>query len=220
VIPLFVASILLQTPVSAQFNSGQMQQRFKKNTQGTSIEDYVRKLSSAEPSDRLEVVKLLGATRDPKGVPYLIQSIGDTDVRVQAKSIEMLGLMRATESTQVLIQQLFLRNTEPQMKQRILASLGEIGDDRATKPIMEFLQRDLDVATRGTAVYALGEIGSTEAADLLKKISTDDQDASVRRIASDAVYKVEHFQAAKRREAHGPAETFLPKPPQPEHAQQ
>ncbi|MBI3786037.1 MAG: HEAT repeat domain-containing protein [Deltaproteobacteria bacterium] len=201
-------------PVQAQFNSQQMRQRYQKNTQGTSIEDYVKKLGSDDPAKRLEGVKLLGATHDPKVVEYLIQALGDSDVRVRAKSVEELGEMRAVDSTQVLIQHLFLRTTEPQMKQLILASLGKIGDPRSAKPIMEFLQRDLDEATRGTAIYALGDIGSAEASPTLQQISQDDSNATLRRLAGEALNKVQHHQASMQKEASKPTDTFLPKEPE------
>ena len=201
-------------PASAQFNSQQMQQRYKKNTQGSSIDDYVKKLNSDDPAKRLEGVKLLGATHDPKVVEYLIQALGDSDVRVRAKSVEALGEMRAVDSTPVLIQHLFLRDTEPQMKRLILASLGQIGDPRSAKPIMEFLQRDLDQATRGTAIYALGDIGSADASQTLEQMSRDETDATLRRLAGEALNKVQHHQAVMQKEASRPTDTFLPKDPE------
>lgn len=217
---LVVVLSMTATTVSAQINSRQIQQRYKKNTQGGSIDDQVRKLASEDPNERLEAVKQLGASRDQKAVEYLIQALGDPDVRVQVKAVEMLGEMRATDATQVLIQHLFLRTTEPQMKQRILAALGKIGDPRAARPIMEFLQRDLDPATRGTAIFALGDLGASESLETLQKIAADDSDPTARRLATEAISKVEHVQAAKQKEAKGPAETFLPKAPQEGQPQQ
>ena len=204
-------------PAAAQISSQQIRQRYEKNTKGTSIDDFVKKLESSDADKRLEGVKSLGATKDNKAVEYLIQALGDSDVRVQAKAVDMLGEMRATEATPVLIQHLFLRTTDAQMKQRLLASLGKIGDMRAARPIVEFLQRDLDPATRGTAIFALGDIGAPESADALLQISRADQDATVRRLASEALNKVQQHQAVREKEAKGPSETFLePKQPTPQ----
>lgn len=204
-------------PVAAQINSNQMRQRYDKNTKGASIDDYVKKLESSDADKRLEAVKSLGASKDNKAVEYLIQALGDADMRVQAKAIDMLGEMRATEATPVLIQYLFIRSTDPQMKQRILAALGKIGDARAARPIMEFLQRDLDPATRGTAIFALGDIGAPESADALSQIAQADQDATLRRLAGEALNKVQQHQAVRQKELKGVPETFLePKQPPPQ----
>jgi HEAT repeat protein len=209
--------VLGALPAAAQINSQQIRQRYEKNTKGTSLEDYIKKLNTGDADTRLEAVKSLGASKDNKAVEYLIQALGDPDMRVEAKAVDMLGEMRATEATPVLIQRLFLRTTDPQMKQLLLASLGKIGDVRAARPIMEFLQRDLDAATRGTAIYALGDIGAPESAEQLSQIAETDQDATVRRLASEALNKVEQHRAVQEKEAKGPSETFLePKQPPPQ----
>lgn len=217
-LPLMLVSVWRggEQPAQAQISSQQIRQRYEKNTKGTSIEDYVKNLGSSDPEKRLEAVKSLGTSNDKKAVEYLIQALGDSDVRVQAKAIAMLGDVRATDATPVLIQYLFLRTTDANMKQLILASLGKIGDARAARPIIEYLQRDLDPATRGTAIFALGEIGAPEAVEPLSLIARADEDQVVRRLANEAVSKVEAHQAVKRKEVKGPSETFLePKAPPP-----
>jgi len=209
--------LLLLLPVAAaraQISSQQVRQRYDKSTKGGSIDDFVKKLESDDAEKRLEAVKSLGATKDTKAVEYVIGALGDGDMRVRAKAIDVLGEMRAMDATPVLIQQLFLRTTETPMKQRILAALGKIGDTRAARPIVEFLHRDLDPATRGTAIFALGDIGSPDTVDALSEIAKADEDQTVRRIASDALNKVQAHQAVMKKEAKGPSETFLePKTP-------
>ncbi len=200
-----------------QISSNQLRQRYDKNTKGTSIDDFVKRLQSDDPEQRLEAVKSLGASKDDKAVEYLIQAMGDPDIRVQVKAIEMLGEMRATDATPVLIQSLFLRTTDPQMKQLILVALGKIGDTRAARPITEFLQRDLDPATRGTAIFALGDIGAPESEEVLSRLATADNDPTVQRLANEALNKVQAHQATLRKEVKGPSETFLePKQPPPQ----
>jgi HEAT repeat protein/PBS lyase HEAT-like repeat-containing protein len=210
-------SLIVAANASAQISGQQIRQRYEKNTKGTSLDDFIKRLGSDDPEKRLDAVKSLGASKDTKAVEYLIQALGDVDMRVQAKAVDMLGELRATDATPVLIQYLFLRTTEAQMKQRILAALGKIGDTRAARPITEFLQRDLDPATRGTAIFALGDIGAPESVEALSQIAKADQDQTVRRLASEALNKVEHHQAAMRREVKGPSENFLePKQPTPQ----
>jgi HEAT repeat protein len=184
-------------------------QRYEKATKGANIDDYVKRLGSDDPEKRLEAVKSLGASKDKKAVEFLLQATGDTDVRVRAKAVQMLGDMRATEATPVLVQYLSQRGTEPQMKQLIIASLGKIGDPTAARPIMEFLRRDLDRESRGTAIFALGEIAAPESVSELQQIEASDQDDRIRQLAADALVKVQHSQAAKSKEAKGPADTFL-----------
>ena len=209
-----VVAAVAARPAAAQVSGQQMRQRYEKNTKGANIADYSKRLQSEDADTRLEAVKSLGASKDKEAVEHLIRALGDPDVRVQAKAIDMLGQMRANEATPVLIQYLFLRTTEPQMKQRILASLGKIGDPRAAQPIVEFLHRDLDPATRGTAIYALGDIGSSEAVQPLSEISVTATDPTARRLASEALGKVQAQQANQKKEAKGPSAAFLaPKGP-------
>ena len=195
--------------MQAQIVGPQSRERYERRTKGTSIDDFVKKLSSDEPEERLQAVRSLGESQEPKAIEYLIQAVGDDDVRVRAKAIAMLGHMKATEATPVLIQYLFLRTTDPKMKTLVLASLGKIGDQHAAKPILDFLQRDLDQETRGTAIFALGEIGSSDAEKELTKISQTAEDPTLRRLATEALAKVHYRQASRSAEAKEPSATFL-----------
>ncbi len=211
VLVLVALSGVVVLPASAQFTNRTLQQRNR--AQAGSLDEHIRKLNNPDPDTRLEAVRQLASSRDRKAVEYLIQALGDGDTRIRAKAVEALGEMRAADATQVLVQQLFLRSSEPAMKQRILAALGKIGDPRAARPIVEFLQLDLDQSTRGTAVYALGEIGAAEGLEILHQIALGDEDPTIRRLAQEATAKIEYYQSAKAREAKGPTDTFLPKPP-------
>ena len=122
--------------------------------------------------------------------------------------------MRATDATPVLIQQLFLRGTDQEVKQRILAALGKIGDVRAAKPIEEFLGRDLDHATRGTAIYALGDIGDPGSLEFLQNLERTEPHPTIKRIAREAQVKVLYQQSVRQTEAKQPLNTFL-QPDQP-----
>ena len=217
---LFLSLLLLLAqgrPIFAQVSGQQIRERYDKTTKGTSIDDFVKKLNSDDAENRLEGVKSLSDSKDNKAIEYLIQATGDSDIRVQAKAIAALGDMRATDATPVLIQYLSRRTVENNMKQLILASLGKIGDARAARPIVEFLQRDLDPATRGTAIFALGEIGAPDSTDTLSRLAQSDDDPTVRRLANEALAKVQHHQAAIQKEVKGPSQTFLePKEPPPQ----
>ena len=158
---------------------------------GVPLDEAVKQLASPDPEKRLQAVKALGTSKDSKAVDHLIRALGDSDLRVQAKAVQILGDMRATEATPVLVERLMMRTTDSGMKQLIIVSLGKIGDARAARPLIQLLQRDLDVEMRGTAIFALGEIGSPEALEVLEHIEATDEEPTVRRVANQARGKIE-----------------------------
>lgn len=202
-------------PVRAQMTGQHARDRYQKATKGANIDDFVKRLSSDDADTRLEAVKSLGGSGEPKAIQYLIQAIGDPDERIQAKSIDLLGDLRASEAIPVLVQCLSRTTTNPNLKPLILAALGKIGDSRAAVPIAEYLQRDLESSTRGTAVFALGEIAAAESVEPLKQIADKDDDPNVRRLAGEALTKIEYRQAAVKREVKAPSQNFLQPKDQP-----
>lgn len=207
------AALLLAAQATAQMGNNSARQRYENQPKSDKIDEYVKDLDSGVADDRLAAVKSLGVSKDPKAIEYLIQAVGDPDERVQVKAIEMLGELRATDATHVLVQHLFIKTARPELKRRILAALGKIGDATAARPIVEFLQRDLDKSTRGTAIYALGDIGSADAATELTKIAETDPEPSLRRLAREALGKVQYHQENQAKEVQQPLDTFLPKAP-------
>jgi HEAT repeat protein len=200
-----------------QISADQVRQRYERNTKGGSIEEFAREMDSEDPAERLKGVKSMSEATDPKAVEYLVQALGDPDMRVKAKAIDACGNLRATDATPVLIQQLFLRGTDAEVKQRILAALGKIGDVRASKPIQEFLSRDLDYATRGTAVFALGDIGDPDSLEFLQTLERTEPHPTIKRIAREAQAKIRYQQAMRQTEAKQPLNTFLtPDQPPPQ----
>jgi HEAT repeat protein len=197
------------TAARGQISADQVRQRYDRQTKGGSIEEFARDLRSEDPADRLKGVKSLSESTDPKAVEYLVQALGDADMRVKAKAIDACGNVRAADATPVLIQQLFLRGTDPEVKQRILAALGKIGDQRAAKPIQEFLGRDLDHATRGTAIYALGDVGDPDSLEFLQNLERTEPHPTLKRLAREAQAKIRYQQAMRQTEAKQPLNTFL-----------
>jgi HEAT repeat protein len=210
------AGLLLLDGATArgQISADQVRQRYDRQTKGAGVDEFARKMDSEDAAERLKGVKSMSESTDPKAVEYLVQALGDPDMRVKAKAIDACGNMRATDATPVLIQQLFLRGTDPEVKQRILAALGKIGDVRAAKPIEEFLGRDLDHATRGTAIYALGDIGDPGSLDFLQNLERTEPHPTIKRIAREAQVKVLYQQSVRQTEAKQPLNTFL-QPDQP-----
>ena len=198
-----------------QISADQVRQRYDRQSKGGSIDEFARQMDSEDASERLKGVKSMSESTDSKAVEYLVQALGDPDMRVKAKAIDACGNLRAADATPVLIQQLFLRGTDAEVKQRILAALGKIGDVRASKPIQEFLSRDLDHATRGTAVYALGDIGDPDSLEFLQNLERTEPHPTIKRIAREAQAKIRYQQAMRQTEAKQPLNTFLPPSDQP-----
>jgi HEAT repeat protein len=196
-------------PSAAQISADQVKQRYDKQTKGGSVDEWARDMNSDDPLERLKGVKSLSTSSDPEAVPYLVQALGDPDMRVKAKAIDACGNVRASDATPVLIQQLFLRGTDEEVKQRILAALGKIGDQRAAQPIMEFLGRDLDLATRGTALFALGDIADPGSLEFLETYERTEPHPTLKRLANEARAKVRYQQTVKQTEVKQPLNTFL-----------
>jgi HEAT repeat protein len=157
---------------------------------GPKVEDQVKKLASDDPAERIEGVRNLSESNDPKAIEHLIGAANDPDERVRVKAIDTLGQMKAKDAVPLFVQKLFLRDTDVATKARILAALGKIGDERATNPLLDLLSRDGDRAIRGHAIYALGEIGDPRAIPALEKLASATDDEAVRSLANETARKI------------------------------
>lgn len=175
--------------------------RYNRARRGTTIDEWVRRLGDDDPEIRLEAVKSLGESGEPKANDYLMQAVGDSDPRVQAKAVEFLGRVQATDATLFLIQRLFMRGTGDPLRHRILMALGKIGDSRASRPIIEFLGRDVDPDMRGTAIYALGEIGDASIRQDLEALREREEHPRLKRLVGDALVKISTRQPSEPTEA-------------------
>ncbi len=173
----------------AQRNTSKEAERKKAATSGE-VSEAAKKLRDPDPLQRLEGVKDLSASTDKGAVPLLIEATADPDPRVKLKAIDALGTLRATDATPALVQVLYLRDSEPWLKQRVLVALGKIGDARAAEPVADFLGRDTDRALLGTAIFALGEIGDPKTIPNLQKLDTSTTDPRLRQLGRDAIGKI------------------------------
>jgi HEAT repeat protein len=158
------------------------------------VDEYARELRETDPVRRLEAVKNLATQKDEKAIELLIEATSDQDLRVRIKAIDCLGNAKAGAAIPVLVQSLYLTESEPWLKQKVLVALGKIGDSRAARPISDFLSRDVDVPTVGTAVYALGEIGDQSSLDRLNEIAEHSDEPNLQRVARDAIAKINQKQ--------------------------
>jgi len=184
------ATARAQVPLS-QENPSRLRNAYNKPQSSQKLDEAVRKVNSDDPDERLEGVKSLGEMEgESRAVEYLMQAVNDLDQRVRVKAIDTLGNVKAKDATPFLVQQLFLRDTDVATRQHILAALGKIGDKRATTSLLDIVARDGDPA-RGNAIFALGDIGDPAALLPLRALAQNGKDESLRRLAQEAVRKIE-----------------------------
>jgi len=197
-----IAAVLLSSPASAQYgvpgagsvfssagDSG-VQSRYNKAKKGANLNEWIKRLGDDDPDKRLDAVKSLGDSGDPKSVDYIVQAVGDSDPRIQAKAIDYLGKLRAADSTPFLIQKLFTVGTKPPLRHRILVALGKIGDARASRPILQYVMQDGNRDVRGTGIFAIGEIGDQSIRDDLQQFRDHEEDPMLQRLCSEALIKI------------------------------
>lgn len=155
------------------------------------IKDVKLGLKDADANVRVDELTKLRDLQDPEVNPILIESMADPDLRVKLKAIDILGAREANAAVAPMSSMLFLRSTEQIAKLHLVAELGRIGDAQGALPIMQFLAEAEDERGRGTAVFALGEIGNEKATPLLKRAAMEDQSAAVRRLAREALRKID-----------------------------
>jgi HEAT repeat protein len=169
-----------------------LRDRYDKPRQEQKLDEAIRKFNEEDTQTRLEGVEGLGANAaDPKAVEYLLRGAADADLSVRVKSIDEIGDAKVKAAVTLLVQQLFMRDTTLATKQHILAALGKIGDPHATRPILDFLARDIDASLRGGAVYALGDIGDRAALPTLERLAKQTTDENFRGLTQAAIRKIE-----------------------------
>jgi HEAT repeat protein len=175
--------------------------RYNKAKNGANIQEWVRRLGDDDPANRLEAVKSLGNSNDPKAVDYLVQAVGDPDPRVEAKAVDYLGRNHAADATPFLIQKLFTVGTSQKLRHRILMSLGKIGDPRASEPILQYVMQDNNLDTRAAGIFAIGEIGDQSIREKLKLYAEIEENPALKQLANEALTKIAlHPQAQPKKE--------------------
>jgi HEAT repeat protein len=192
-VALLLAPLLAraQLPIDQDTARGRLRDRVRSPQTSQKLDENIRKLESDDAEKRIEGIRGLGELNDPKGFEYLAAAVNDPDPRIRIKAIDTLGHMRAKDAVPLLVQRLFMRDTDAGTTQRILAALGKIGDARATGPIVDFLSRDVDAAIRGNAIFALGDIGDAAALPPLEAVAAKSgEDDVLRGLALEAIRKI------------------------------
>lgn len=185
----------LAGPAAAQLNTPQQVQRYNRVARGANVTEWHRRLFDEDPKVRLEAVDSLGKEGTEECVRPLLDATADADARVRAKAFDFLGVIGSRKATPVLTQYLFLSDVDRGTKQRILVALSRIRDPESVGPLSTFAQKIDDGALRYEALFALGEIGDAAALEVVRPY-TESSDPHERRIATDAVAKINQKLAA------------------------
>lgn len=167
-----------------------LEERTRKVRDGATVEEIAARLSDADPAERVGAVKSLTQTGSPEVKNYLIESLDDTDPRVQAAAIDGLVRLRARDASPALAQRLFLKGNPKAVRERILSALARIGEPATARSILDFARETPDAELRATAFYAVGEIGDPSIRADLEKMAERESDEATRRVATDALAKI------------------------------
>ena len=163
----------------------------KVKTPEDAVSDAKKKIEDVDPRVRVAALGELEFVNTPEANAILIQAMNDRDLRVKVKAIDVLGIHQFKDAVPVMSQELFLRDTPDVVKLHLVAALGRIGDQAGMLPVMDYLHDQTDQRARGTAVFALGEIGNPKAIDTLTQIIGDDPSPMVRKLAQEALAKID-----------------------------
>src|SRR5262249_6302647 len=141
-------------------------------------------LKDADEEIRNFAAVMLGARRERSAVPALVEALKDPDLNVRHATAASLGQVGAAEAVLPLIDVL---RTEPWLQYPAIHALGEIGDPRATSPLLALLD---DEMLRGPVMDALGRLAGREA--LVRLVPhLYDPDPILRNVAIHAVVSIE-----------------------------
>lgn len=172
----------------------------QKDTVEILIEDLQ---SNSDPSKRVQAARGLCYINDPKVVGPLIEALKDTDKNVRFEAIFSLKVfsLRVFSSLRVTslpeIVDLFIQATkDPHFAVRSQAAegLGQLGDKRAVKPLIELL-KDVDYHVRIVAARALSSIQDPEVAQAIKPLveAINTPSNAVIEAAAEALYKLKNY---------------------------
>ncbi len=169
--------------------------RFERQRSGSTPDEWARRLADPQPEVRLETVKTLAESNDPKAHDLLMQAVEDPDPRVATTAVDALGRNGARYASTFLAQHLFLTGTNPGLRQRILGALGRIHDPAVARQILEFVRGDTDPQLRAMGIRVIGEIDDGATVADLRRFADQENDAQLKTLANDAVLKIEVRQA-------------------------
>jgi hypothetical protein len=164
--------------------------RLQSSTMGKTLDEWARRLDGADPGKRLEAVRLLAGSGDPKANQYLVRAADSPDDRVATAAIDSLGRLGAKEASDALAEKLFLTGTNPTLRQHILVALGRIRDPQSARRVLDFVRDERDPDLRAVAIRVLGEIGDNSVRNDVEKLAEAETDPKLKTLLQDALAKM------------------------------
>lgn len=140
---------------------------------------------------KIEIMKLLADTRLPRAVKSLA-TVLETEKCPALKwhAARGLGKFPGSERAVAVLMEIFPDEDEPQVREGIILSLGELRDRRSVA-LLSSLLRDKSFAVRHAAAQALGAIGASDALPALREALQAEKDAAARQALSTAIRSIE-----------------------------
>ncbi|MBD3177234.1 MAG: hypothetical protein GF320_18840 [Armatimonadia bacterium] len=151
----------------------------------------------ADPASRAEGLRTLGQLGMPAALPTLMAALDDEDAAVRQEAISAIGRLdgQANEAVPTLIE--CLGSDHPPTAHRAAWALGDIGDRRATEPLLEMLRHAPDRRTRLIALQNLRRLADPQAADEVAGLIAED-DPEIVRGAVQMLASIDPEDAARR----------------------
>jgi HEAT repeat protein len=140
---------------------------------------------------KIEIMKLLADIRLPRAVKSLA-TVLETEKCPALKwhAARGLGKFPGNERAVAALMEKFPDEDEPQVREGIVLSLGELRDKRAVA-LLTSLLRDESFAVRHAAAQALGAIGASDALPALRQALQTEKDVVARQALSNAIRSIE-----------------------------
>ncbi|KAF0182105.1 MAG: HEAT repeat-containing protein [Nitrospirae bacterium] len=140
---------------------------------------------------KIEIMKLLAERKIPRAVKSLAVVLEiEQCPALKWHAARALGNFAGSEPALASLLKAFPDEDEPQVREGIVMSLGELRDSRAVG-LLSSLLGDKSFAVRHAAIQALGNIGSSEALPPLQKALKSEKDAVAQEALRNAVRSIE-----------------------------
>ena len=143
--------------------------------------------SEEDPGIVISVLNVLGVIGDPAARTLLEESLRSDNSRIRQISAQSLGRLRLSDSVNVLVN----ASDDPDRGVRMQAvrALGEIGDERAVRPLRRRLRSEDDREVQVAVAHSLGQLGQDDGLDIALEASRS-EDQSIRRSGLRALASV------------------------------
>ena len=131
------------------------------------IDSLIKTLSHDSPIARLNAVRLLGESRDPRPLEPLISTLSDEDINVRNEAIIALGNFDDPSAFPPILS--IFREGPEDCRWIAAEVLGKMGDDRAVEYLLEALKKESPRTCRA-AVEAMGTLKGVTAIPELCRI--------------------------------------------------